>query len=60
MLTERTDRYLIDDEWIEYQVMGTFEVDGRIISAWRDYFDLTQSGDQSFDYPRPERTVPIQ
>ncbi len=39
--------------------MGIFELDGRIISAWRDYFDLEQSRDQGFGYPRPERAVQI-
>jgi len=42
VLTERVDRFKINDKWIALPVMGTFEVaDGRI-TAWRDYFDLGQ------------------
>jgi|FEC22Drversion2_1045045.scaffolds.fasta_scaffold00060_120 limonene-1,2-epoxide hydrolase len=43
VLNERTDRFqLRDGRWVELRVMGAFEVaDGRI-TAWRDYFDLTQ------------------
>ena len=42
VLTERTDRFLIGEKWVEAAVMGIFELrDGRI-SAWRDYFDLDQ------------------
>ena len=46
VLTERLDRFLVRDRWIELPVMGTFEVrDGRI-TAWRDYFDMKQFQDQ--------------
>lgn len=46
VLTERTDRFLVRDKWIELPVMGAFEVrDGRI-AAWRDYFDMKQFQDQ--------------
>jgi limonene-1,2-epoxide hydrolase len=42
VLTERTDRFLIKDKWVELPVMGAFELkDGRI-TAWRDYFDMKQ------------------
>jgi limonene-1,2-epoxide hydrolase len=42
VLTERTDRFLIKDKWVELPVMGAFELkDGRI-AAWRDYFDMKQ------------------
>ena len=45
VLTERTDRFLVRDKWIELPVMGAFEVrDGRI-AAWRDYFDMKQFQD---------------
>ncbi|MEQ8746239.1 limonene-1,2-epoxide hydrolase family protein [Pyruvatibacter sp.] len=40
VLTERTDRFLINGKWLELPVMGAFEIDGDIIRAWRDYFDL--------------------
>lgn len=42
VLTERTDRYLIDGRWREFKVMGTLEVSGCKIVHWRDYFDLQQ------------------
>jgi limonene-1,2-epoxide hydrolase len=46
VLTERVDRFLVRDRWIELPVMGAFEVrDGRI-TAWRDYFDMKQFQDQ--------------
>jgi limonene-1,2-epoxide hydrolase len=43
VLTERTDRYLINNQWAEFKVMGIFEInDGKIVS-WREYFDLQQA-----------------
>ena len=42
VLTERVDRFLINGKWVELPVMGTFEVVGAKISAWRDYFDMNQ------------------
>lgn len=42
VLTERTDRFLIDDAWLELPVMGSFELSGGKITAWRDYFDMAQ------------------
>lgn len=39
VLTERTDRFLLGDTWMEVPVMGTFELRGGKIAAWRDYFD---------------------
>jgi limonene-1,2-epoxide hydrolase len=42
VLTERTDRFLIGDKWMEIPVMGCFDITGDKISAWRDYFDLAQ------------------
>lgn len=59
VLTERTDRYRIDGQWISYQVMGAFNLDGRIITSWRDYFDLNQSVNQDFKYDRPKASVPV-
>ena len=38
VLTERTDRYLVGKEWVEFPVMGTFDVRGGKICGWRDYF----------------------
>ena len=42
VLTERTDRFLVGETWIEIPVMGTFELRDGKLSAWRDYFDLAQ------------------
>lgn len=42
VLTERLDRFLMKDNWLELPVMGVFEVEGSTIRAWRDYFDLEQ------------------
>jgi limonene-1,2-epoxide hydrolase len=42
VLTERVDRFLIKGKWVELPVMGTFEVIGGKIGAWRDYFDMNQ------------------
>jgi limonene-1,2-epoxide hydrolase len=42
VLTERTDRFLVGEKWVELPVMGSFDIaDGRI-TAWRDYFDMNQ------------------
>jgi limonene-1,2-epoxide hydrolase len=46
ILTERTDRFLVRDKWIELPVMGSFEIRDGKISAWRDYFDMKQFQDQ--------------
>jgi len=42
VLTERTDVFVTAAKTIELPVMGTFEVDGDKITAWRDYFDMNQ------------------
>jgi limonene-1,2-epoxide hydrolase len=42
VLTERLDVFVTGDHRIELPVMGTFEVRGGKIAAWRDYFDLNQ------------------
>lgn len=42
VLTERTDVFVTAAKTIELPVMGTFEVRGGQIAAWRDYFDLNQ------------------
>jgi limonene-1,2-epoxide hydrolase len=39
VLTERIDRF-IGEKSVELPVMGTFELKGGKIAAWRDYFDL--------------------
>lgn len=46
VLTERTDRFKVNDKWVEIPVMGVFEiVDGKI-TGWRDYFDLQMVSSQ--------------
>jgi len=42
VLTERVDVFKLPTKSFELQVMGTFEVNGGKISAWRDYFDINQ------------------
>jgi limonene-1,2-epoxide hydrolase len=42
VLNERVDRFSTPQRTIELPVMGTFEVAGGLITAWRDYFDLNQ------------------
>jgi limonene-1,2-epoxide hydrolase len=42
VLTERVDVFVTGDRSIELPVMGTFEIAGGGIAAWRDYFDLNQ------------------
>ena len=42
VLTERVDVFQFPGATIELPVMGTFEVDGGKITAWRDYFDMNQ------------------
>jgi len=42
VMTERVDVFRLPDKSFELQVMGTFEVSHGKISAWRDYFDLSQ------------------
>ena len=48
VMNERTDRFLIEGNWLELPVMGVFEFRDGKISAWRDYFDMApfnQQGD---------------
>lgn len=42
VLTERVDEFRSGDRVVSLPVMGTFEVRGGKIAAWRDYFDLQQ------------------
>ena len=42
VLNERVDIFTMPGKRIELPVMGTFEVRGGKIAAWRDYFDLNQ------------------
>jgi limonene-1,2-epoxide hydrolase len=42
VLTERVDTFTVGHIVAPLPVMGTFEIRDGKISAWRDYFDLTQ------------------
>jgi limonene-1,2-epoxide hydrolase len=42
VMTERVDVFKLPNKSFELQVMGTFEVSGGRISAWRDYFAMNQ------------------
>ena len=42
VMTERVDVFRLPGKSFELQVMGTFEVRGGKINAWRDYFDQNQ------------------
>ena len=42
VMTERVDVFTLPGRTFELPVMGTFEVSGGRISAWRDYFDMNQ------------------
>jgi limonene-1,2-epoxide hydrolase len=39
VLTERVDHLIIDGKTLDAPGMGSFEVSGDKITAWRDYFD---------------------
>lgn len=40
VLTERIDEFGRGGRSISLPVMGAFEIEGGVIKAWRDYFDL--------------------
>jgi len=42
VMAERVDVFKLPKKSFELPVMGTFEVTGGKISAWRDYFDINQ------------------
>jgi limonene-1,2-epoxide hydrolase len=42
VMTERTDVFTLAGRSFELSVMGTFEINGDKIQAWRDYFDTNQ------------------
>ena len=46
VLTERTDKFRINGQWIAIRVMGTFELRDGKIAKWRDYFDLAEFQNQ--------------
>lgn len=40
VINERVDRFEIGSGWLELPVAGVFEVNGGLITLWRDYFDM--------------------
>ena len=42
VMTERVDHFVSDERKITLPMMGICEIHGGLITAWRDYFDLTQ------------------
>ncbi len=42
VMTERTDKFLMNGQWLTLPVMGVFEIKDGKIAKWRDYFDLGQ------------------
>ena len=40
VLTERTDRFEINGQWMDILVMGVMEFKDGLICNWRDYFDM--------------------
>ncbi len=57
VLSERTDRFLIDGNWVEYPVMGSMQIANGKILIWRDYFDLAQCAGQTHARPRPRQNL---
>jgi limonene-1,2-epoxide hydrolase len=41
VLTERIDYFTIDDRTVSLPIAGVFELRDGVITAWRDYFDLS-------------------
>ena len=42
VMTERVDHFVSAERTVSLPVMGTFEIEGERIKAWRDYFDINQ------------------
>lgn len=40
VFTERTDKFLINEKWVELPVCGIMTFENNLITHWRDYFDL--------------------
>lgn len=49
VMTERVDHFVSPERTVSLPVMGTFELDGGLITAWRDYFDINQFMSQLSD-----------
>jgi limonene-1,2-epoxide hydrolase len=46
VMTERVDYVRLGDKLASLRIAGVFEVDGGVITAWRDYFDGNEFGAQ--------------
>jgi limonene-1,2-epoxide hydrolase len=49
VVTERTERLVVNEREVALQICGVLEVDNGRITAWRDYFDtgpLREAGQQ--------------
>ena len=40
VMNERTDRFLVNDSWVEIPIAAVFVVRDGKVALWRDYFDL--------------------
>ncbi|QKZ16901.1 nuclear transport factor 2 family protein [Streptomyces chartreusis] len=49
VMNERTDTFHVSGRATPLRVMGVFEVNDGLITAWRDYFDLAQ-GNQAMGF----------
>jgi limonene-1,2-epoxide hydrolase len=47
VMTERVDHFVGPEQTISLPLMGVTEVHDGVITAWRDYFDLTQLRSQT-------------
>ena len=47
VMTERVDHFISPEQTISLPLMGVTEVHDGVITAWRDYFDLTQLRSQT-------------
>ena len=42
VMNERTDRFKFGETWVGVKVVGVWEVEGGLITFWRDYFDSAE------------------
>jgi limonene-1,2-epoxide hydrolase len=42
VVVERVDRFIQSGETSSLSIVGIFEIEGGLVKAWRDYFDLSQ------------------
>ena len=41
VMHERTDRYLLGGRQVEHAIGAVFEIENGLITAWREYFDMS-------------------